>query len=151
MNLLALVSGSASSDSDLQNVSGLTHETLKGISDVVNHFDARLIIDFVNPGCLSQMELKEKCAAFDGIIFIHRFEEAQVRAVSLKKPCVSADYTYPSAKADVVSGGDIDQFDPASGKIGTYPDRLSGFSRRISSARSAWLSRLPRGIDGGGT
>ena len=110
LNLLALVSGSASSDSDLQNVSGLTHETLKGISDVVNHFDARLIIDFVNPGCLSQMELKEKCAAFDGIIFIHRFEEAQVRAVSLKKPCVSADYTYPSAKADVVSGGDIDQF-----------------------------------------
>lgn len=47
-----MVSGSAPGDFDLQNVSGLTHETLKGISDVVNHFDARLIIGFVNPGCL---------------------------------------------------------------------------------------------------
>ena len=110
LNLLALVSGNESNDSNIRNASGVTHETLKGISDVVNCFHARLIIDFVQPSRLSQEEILEKCEAFDGIVFLHHFEESQVRAVSLRKPCVSADYAYPSAKADVVSGGDIDQF-----------------------------------------
>lgn len=108
--LLALVSGNASNDTNLQNSSQLTHETLKGISDVVTQFKARLIIDFVNSAELPTADLKAKCKPFDGIIFIHSFKEVQVKSIAQAKPCVSADYVYPQVKMDVVSGGDVDNF-----------------------------------------
>ena len=157
-HLLALVSGGSSNDSSLQNASGLTHETLKGISDVADYFNARLIIDFVDPKRMTIAEMQKKCAGFDGIIFIHRFEEKQVRAIAGKKPCVSADYAYPSAMADVVSGGDIDQFVALAGylkknghtRIGyvdfpgpSHPRGFRGYCGFLSGLRQAGLSVNP--------
>lgn len=102
--IIALISG----DSNIDNINPITHNILKGVSDVLNIFDGQLTIDFVTEEKTNDTVFCSKLSSFDGAILLHKFESSAVKRISGIIPCVSANYRYDIPCIDNAGAQDIE-------------------------------------------